>query len=120
MAKKRDILLTVLFCGFIGAMAALTAFLPKQEVSVNEKRTLAKFPEFSVQKLFNGKWEKDFETYISDHFPARNFFASTDSYYMLYSGRNGSNGVYKGKDGYIINTPVKCDEEKLNANITAM
>ena len=39
MAKKRDILLTVLFCGFIGAMAALTAFLPKQEVSVNEKRT---------------------------------------------------------------------------------
>ena len=65
MAKKRDILLTVLFCGFIGAMAVLTAFLPKQEVSVNEKRTLAKFPEFSVQKLFNGKWEKDFETYIS-------------------------------------------------------
>ena len=63
MAKKRDILLTVLFCGFIGTMAALTAFLPKQEVSVNEKRTLAKFPEFSVQKLFNGKWEKDFETY---------------------------------------------------------
>ena len=120
MAKERDILLTVLFCGFIGAMAALTAFLPKQEVSVNEKRTLAKFPEFSVQKLFNGKWEKDFETYISDHFPARNFFASTDSYYMLYSGRNGSNGVYKGKDGYIINTPVKCDEEKLNANITAI
>ena len=120
MAKKRDILLTVLFCGFIGAMAVLTAFLPKQEVSVNEKRTLAKFPEFSVQKLFNGKWEKDFETYISDHFPARNFFASTDSYYMLYSGRNGSNGVYKGKDGYIINTPVKCDEEKLNANITAI
>ena len=44
MAKKRDILLTVLFCGFIGAMAVLTAFLPKQEVSVNEKRTLAKIP----------------------------------------------------------------------------
>ena len=58
MAKKRDILLTVLFCGFIGAMAALTAFLPKQEVSVNEKRTLAKFPEFSVQKLFNGNGKR--------------------------------------------------------------
>ena len=50
-------MLTVLFCGFIGAMAALTAFLPKQEVSVNEKRTLAKFPEFSVQNCLteNGK-----------------------------------------------------------------
>ena len=60
MAKKRDILLTVLFCGFIGAMAVLTAFLPKQEVSVNEKRTLAKFPEFSVQKLFNGNTGTDY------------------------------------------------------------
>ena len=66
------------------------------------KRTLAKFPEFSVQKLFNGKWEKDFETYISGPLSARNFFASTDSYYMLYSGRNGSNGVYKGKDGILL------------------
>ena len=66
------------------------------------KRTLAKFPEFSVQKLFNGKWEKDFETYISDHFPARNFFASTDSYYMLYSGRNGSNGYIKEKTGILL------------------
>lgn len=44
MAKKRDILLTVLFCGFIGAMAALTAFLPKQEVSVNRKTNTCKIP----------------------------------------------------------------------------
>ena len=29
-------------------------------------------------------------------------------------------GYIKEKDGYIINTPVKCDEEKLNANITAI
>lgn len=120
MSRKRDILIIILFCGFIGTMEVCTAFLPKQEVSINEKRTLAKFPNFSVERLFNGKWEKDFENYISDHFPARNFFAATDSYYMLYTGRNGSNGVYKGKDGYLFNTPVKCDNNKLNSNIQAV
>lgn len=120
MTKKRDIVITALFCGFIGVMAAGTAFLPKQEISVNEKRTLAKFPKFSLEKVTDGKWESDFETYISDHFPARNFFASADSYYMLYTGRNGVKGVYKGKDGYLLNTPVKCDNKQLNANVTAV
>lgn len=120
MTKKRDIIITALFCGFIGVMALGTAFLPKQEISVNEKRTLAKFPKISLEKIINGKWEGDFENYISDHFPARNFFAATDSYYMLYTGRNGSNGIYKGKGGYLLNAPVKCDADKLNANITAV
>ena len=120
MTKKRDIIITALFCGFIGVMALGTAFLPKQEISVNEKRTLAKFPKISLEKIINGKWESDFENYISDHFPARNFFAATDSYYMLYTGRNGSNGGYKGKGGYLLNTPVKCDADKMNANITAV
>ena len=42
MAKKRDILLTVLFCGFIGAMAVLTAFLPKQEHLQNSLNSVYK------------------------------------------------------------------------------
>lgn len=120
MARKKDVILTALFCGFIGAMALGTAFLPKQEISVNEKRTLAKFPEFTVEKLIDGQWGSDFEEYISDHFPARNFFTSADVYYMLCTGRNGANGVYKGKDGYLFNIPVKCDDSKKNANINAV
>ena len=102
MAKKRDILLTVLFCGFIGAMAVLTAFLPKQEVSVNEKRTLAKFPEFSVQKLFNGKWEKDFETYISDHFFARNFLRQPIHIICFIRDVTAQMGYIKEKTGILL------------------
>lgn len=120
MAKKRDILLIALFCGFICAMAIGMVFLPKQEVSVNEKRTLADFPKFSAGRIFSGKWESDFESYASDHFPARNFFTGVDSYYMLYSGRNGSKGVYKGQDGYLLNTPVDCDDEMLKDNLEAV
>ena len=120
MSKKRDILITALFCGFVGIMAIGTAFLPKETVSVNEKRTLALFPELSAEKLINGKWERGFESYISDHFPMRNLFTSIDSYYLFYSGRNGSKGVYKGKDGYLINAPVKYDKDILNKNMSAV
>lgn len=118
--KKRDISLVVLFTAFIAAMGLLTAFLPKTNISVNEKRTLAEFPKFSVKSLFNGKWESGFESYISDHFANRDFFAALDSYYTLYSGRNGAKGVYKGKDGYLINTPVKYDSKMLFENISAI
>ena len=118
--KKHNIIITVLFTVFIGIMAILTAFLPKQEISVNEKRVLAKFPQFSFDKLFSGKWERDFEGYISDHFPARDFFAGADAYYMLLTGKNGSNGIYKGKNGYLFQTPVKANQKTLKDNIEAV
>ena len=118
--KRHNLIITVLFCGFISVFALLTAFLPKQEISVNEKRTLAEFPKFTLEKLFSGKWESDFEEYISDHFAARDFFAGTDAYFMLATGRNGSNGIYKGKDGYLFRTPVQYDEKTLYGNIDAV
>ena len=118
--KRHNIIITVLFCGFIGIMAVLTLVLPKQEVSVNEKRVLAKPPQFSIDKVTSGKWEREFEGYISDHFPARDFLAGTDAYFMLSTGRNGSNDIYKGKDGYLFQTPVKVDKKKLDENIEAI
>ena len=99
--KIRDKIITVMFCVFIGAMAILTAALPKKAVSENEKRSLADFPKFTPQSALSGKWESDFEGYISDHFPARETFAAADAYFMLATGRNGSNDIYKGRDGYL-------------------
>ena len=118
--KIRDKIITVMFCVFIGAMAILTAALPKKTVSENEKRTLADFPRFTVQKMLSGKWESDFEGYISDHFPAREAFAAADAYFMLATGRNGSNDIYKGRDGYLFTVPVKFDKARLDKNISAL
>lgn len=118
--KIRDKIITVMFCVFIGAMAILTAALPKKAVSENEKRTLATFPKFTPQTALSGKWESEFEGYISDHFPARETFAATDAYFMLATGRNGSNDIYKGKDGYLFTVPVRFDKARLDENISAL
>lgn len=117
---KRDKVLISLFCGFIGLFTVLLICLPKSGFSENEKRSLASFPKMSVKTILNGSFESDFETYISDHFPVREKLAALNAYYELYTGRNGSNGVYKGKDGYLFNTPVRADKTALNANITAV
>lgn len=116
MQKLRDKCLIVLFCGFIFIMGILLAVLPKAKNSVYEKRTLATMPKFTISSVLNGKYETKFEDYINDHFPARNSFTAINSYYMLFSGRNGTNGIYKGKDGYLINTPIENDEENYIEN----
>lgn len=118
--KIRDKLLTLLFCAFIFGFGILFLAMPKEEFSENEKRNLATMPEFSVKSVLNGKFESGFETYLNDHFPFRKEFTATDAYLMLLSGRNGSNGIYKGSDGYLFTKPVKYNTENINSNVSAL
>lgn len=117
MKKNRDKLLAALFIVFIFAVFILFIALPKKEVSINEKRNLKEPVKLSISGIFNGTVEADTETYINDHFPARDAWVSINSYSALWTGRNGVNGVYKGKDGYLINTPVTYDEDIFVRNI---
>ncbi len=117
---KKNKILIALFCGFIGAFMLLFLILPKKGFSVNEKRALADFPKITVKSVLNGGFESDFEEYLGDRFPFREKLTALDAYFKLCTGRNGANGVYRGKDGYLINTPVKTDESAYNANLEAM
>lgn len=117
---KNDKVLTAVFCGFIGIFALLFFVTPKAETSVNEKRTLEKFPDASVKSVFSGSFESKFENYLNDHFPFRDSLVALDSYYALYTGRNGANGVYKCKDGFLINTPVSFDSGAFETNLAAL
>lgn len=125
MRKIRDKLITLLFVIFIFSVTALFFALPKAESSVNEKRTLAKPPKLSISAVMDGTFEKGVEDYLNDHFPMRDGWVSIESYTALWTGRNGENGVYKGLDGYLINTPVMYDwskhaSETFNKNIDAI
>ena len=108
---------TFLFCIFIAVMMVLFFALPKQSFSSNEKRVLEETPSFTLGSLADGSYGKSVENYLSDHFPGRNFFVGLNSYYNLYSGRNGSSDVYLGKDGYLINAPITWNEENLQKNL---
>lgn len=106
----------VIFLVFIFSMGLLFVFLPKREYSPNEKRYLAKFPDTSLDNIVFGDFDTDFESYMSDHVAGRDFFVGMNACYELTTGRNGSSGVYVGKDNYLINDPVD-RENKLESNL---
>ncbi len=116
--RRRDLLLVVLFCVFLASMLLAFYLLPKEDFSTEEKRALAKAPDFTLKAVMEGDFEEQTERYVSDHFPGRKFFVGLDAYYALYSGRNGSNGIYRAKNGYLINTPVDWNQENFTRNMT--
>lgn len=109
-------ILAIIFCAFIGGMTLLFFLKPTKEFSNNEKRYFQQMPSFGWSKLADGSFGSDFEKYLSDQFAGRDFFVGLNAYYDMLSGRNGANGIYCGKDGYLINKPTAFDKENIVRN----
>ena len=107
------------FLIFIFGMAVWFLFNPKSDYSSSEKRYLQQFPEVSVDKVLDGTFGTEFESYFADQFPARSFWVGLNAYYSLDTGNNGANGVYNCGNGYLINKPVSTDN-KLEKNVDAI
>ncbi len=114
--KTKSKLISAVFIVFIFAAAVLYVFMPKSSFSETEKRYLAGFPEFSFESLCSGKFTSEFEEYLSDHAPFRNVLVSLNSYFELIGGNNGSNGVYLGSDGWLIEKPFD-RENRFDTNV---
>jgi len=83
-------------------LAAGLLLLPKKEYSAQENRYLESFPELTLESVTNGSFMKDFETYLSDHFPFRDVFMTIQSKYQRLLGKNQIGEIYIGRDGYYI------------------
>lgn len=103
--KNKYCIPMAVFLVVIAVFTLLLLFMPKKNYSENEKRVLAEFPEFSFSALFDGSYTKEVESYISDHFPFRDFFVGVNSYVDQYTGRGNQNGVYLLSDGSLVSEP---------------
>lgn len=119
MTSKSKYIISVIFVAFTGIFAILFWVLPKSDFSPKEKRYLQSFPEISVQSLTDGSFETDFENYINDHMVLRDVFMGVNSYSNIAVLNNGSDGVYKCSDGYLINEPATDSRLDLNLSVTA-
>lgn len=101
---------------FGGTLASL--FSKKRVFSENENRLLAQMPEFSVERLLDGSFGADYETYLSDQFFARDTWISIKTYTERFIGKKDINGVYFGKDGYLIekHSVMPADREVADRN----
>lgn len=73
MNKKTNIIALVIFASIFFLFSAANIFQPtRATVSEEEKRELAKFPEFSFESLTSGKYFAGIDSFISDTFIFRN------------------------------------------------
>lgn len=87
---------------FIGALAVLNVVTPDREFSEAENRVLEKRPDFMLLSLAAGKFTSSYEKYVSDQFLFRDAWIGVKTDADRAIGKKESNGVYLGKDGFLI------------------
>lgn len=73
-----------------------------ERYSEKENRYLAIKPDLDSGNLLNGKYQEDYETYLADKTMFRNKWIEFKTYIELTSLKKDVNGVYFGKDNYLI------------------
>ncbi|MCR8644243.1 DHHW family protein [Paenibacillus sp. N1-5-1-14] len=104
----------------IGTIFVLNIVTPSRHFSESENRVLKQLPEFSWQSLMSGKFTNNYETYISDQFAARDLWIGVKSSSDLAIGKKENNGVYAGRDGYLIQQFTPPNRKDLNDKVQAI
>ncbi len=99
---------------------SLCSFLTAdREFSESENRYLEQLPKFSLKALFASEFTESFEKYVVDQFPARDLFVGVKAQSEFIMGKRDTNGIFFGKDGYLINRYDKTtvDMNKFRSNL---
>ncbi len=107
----------ILFCAFFFA-ANLIA--PDRTFSEKENRELAAAPRFTFSALFSGTFTRDFETYLTDQFFARDLWVSLRARCERLLGKDEINGILIGNDGLLAASFAEPDPARLRANAAAV
>lgn len=95
ISKKLSI---IFFFGFIIVFTIVSLVLPKEDFSETENRSLASFPKFSLERIFNRKYTNGIDAYTADHFAFRPSWITIKTELELMSGKKDTGGVFILKD----------------------
>ena len=100
--KNRNKQIVKSFVSFLACASMMSVIMPQKGFSATENRYLKKRPAFTVKGLLDGSFGTDYETSLSDQFPARDAWIGIKVMAERAQGRRDVNGVYFGKDDYLI------------------
>lgn len=92
----------LLLLAYIGVLMALNLLTPDRLFSDSENRVLEQRPQFSWDDLVQGRFTRSYEKYIADQFALRDFWIGVRSDAERLFGKRESNGVYLGRDGFLL------------------
>lgn len=113
-------ILTIIMLAFLAIFSLLFVMMPDQAFSEAENRMLQKKPVFSWDNLISGKFNLAAENYLADQFVFRDMWVAIKSAAELVLQKKDNNGVYFGKDGYLLQKPEKVNGALLAENINAV
>jgi len=88
--------------------------------SQRENRVLQQAPELTGASVTSGKYMTEAEDFISDQFFARDWWISYKLNTDKLIGKKESNGIYLGKNGYLIENAAKTREPNFGDNLAAI
>lgn len=107
-----------LLCLFsVGLLFLLT---PDRAQSDAENRVLAQRPVLSWSSLTDGSFMRAYETYLADQFPGRDGWVSFRSRLTTLMGGREQNGVYRAKNGFLLEKQTPLDEAKTQKTVKAV
>lgn len=122
MLRRIRIIMIIIFCVILYADILTAAIRPDKEYSDMENRKLAARPAVSVSRFITGKYQKKYEKYVGDQFAGRDRWVNVSSAFQVMSGKKDINGVYIGKDGYLIDGAdgPDYDKEQAEENVSCL
>lgn len=102
MSKLQSWNTVTLFCVLIFGFTAATLIKPSTEYSETENRTLAQMPKATLSSIFDGSFESDYETYLTDQFVARDQWIGLKTTAERAMLKRESKDIYFAEDGYLI------------------
>lgn len=117
MKKRINQVTLYSFLSLVFVIGILNLFSPVSEFSDNENRPLGQFPTFSFERLFEGKYISEFETYIQDQFIMRDNWIVIKALSNQALLKIENNGVYMADDYQLIKQFMFFNEERLKNNI---
>ena len=120
MSDKRIRLITYLISALFFSFCILNLLTPSKGFSETENRALSPAPDFVLSDVSNGSFMKNFESYTTDKFILRDFFVTFKAYFERITGKSENNGVYFGKNSFLIEKPAEYNEQILEKNLNSI
>lgn len=76
----------IIFCSVLTFLGMLYLFLPADKLSIEEKRRLTPFPDFTIEAIKSGDFMDSLDSYAADHFPFRKMFMSVSVFLKSKKG----------------------------------
>ena len=118
--QHRKIKMAQMFLALLVLICGLNLAVPDRESSEKENRVLEQRPELTLSGIKSGRFMEQYETYQSDQMAGRDLWVQLKTHTDLLLGRRESSGVYKGKDGYLLEKIGTPSPEQMEQNLKAM